>query len=249
MNPVRPLEPAGASTGSAMFPIRDTIRSQSYPYLTYSLIGINVLIFLFEASLGQAGFERLVQSFGLIPARFGATMAFSWVTVFTSMFLHGSWFHVLSNMWMLFIFGDNVEDRMGHLRFLGFYLLAGAGAGLAHVVFSLGSRLPTVGASGAIAGVLGAYFVLFPRSRVLTLVPLFILPWFVEIPAMLYLAIWFLTQLSSGLLAIGSLGLTGGFGGIAWWAHIGGFVVGSLTVWLFLRRRRTVPYSGPYTQH
>jgi membrane associated rhomboid family serine protease len=149
------------------------------------------------------------------------------------MFMHGSWFHLLSNMWTLYIFGDNVEDRMGSARYLVFYLLAGLAAGLVQAAFDPTSTIPTVGASGAIAGVLGAYFLLFPRSRVITLIPLFFLPWFVEIPAVFFIGIWFLSQLSSGLMALGS---AGAFGGIAWWAHVGGFLFGLITVYLFARR-------------
>ena len=213
-----------------MFPIRDTVRSRSFPIANYGLIAINVVIFLFETSLGTQGFERFIGAFGVVPARLSLTQPLSFLTLFTSMFLHGSWFHLISNMWMLFIFGDNVEDRMGSARYVIFYVLAGGVAGLTHVFFGPASRVPTVGASGAIAGVLGAYFVLYPSARVTTLVPLFILPWFVEIPAYIFIGVWFLSQLSSGLL---SLGAYGAFDGIAWWAHIGGFVIGLLLVRLF----------------
>ncbi len=213
-----------------MFPLRDTIRSRSFPAVTYLLIAINALVFLFEASMGTLGFERFITTFGIVPARLSLTQPTSLLALVTSMFLHGSWFHLISNMWMLFIFGDNVEDRMGSGRYLTFYLIGGVAAGLTHVVTSPLSEVPTVGASGAIAAVLGAYFVLFPASRVTTLIPLFILPWFVDIPAFLFIGVWFLSQLSSGLL---SLGAYGNFGGIAWWAHIGGFAVGLLLVRLF----------------
>ncbi len=218
-----------------MFPLRDTIRSRSFPVVTYSLIAVNTLIFLFEASLGPRAFDTFMRTFALIPARLNPLQPASYMGLFTSMFLHGSWFHLISNMWTLYIFGDNVEDRMGGARFLLFYLLAGLAAGAAHVTLAPRLDVPTVGASGAIAGVLGAYFVLFPRSRVITFIPFFFLPWFIEVPAVIYLGIWFFSQLSSGLL---SLGAAGYFGGIAWWAHIGGFLFGLLFVRAFARRER-----------
>ncbi len=213
-----------------MFPIRDTVRSRSFPIATYGLIALNVLIFLFGISLGTRGTESLLNNFGVVPAALSIARPWTFATLLTSMFLHGGWFHLISNMWTLFIFGDNVEDRMGVARYLVFYVTAGLAAGLTHVLFASGSRIPTVGASGAIAGVLGAYFVLFPRSRVTTLIPLFILPWFVDIPAVFFIGFWFFTQLAQGLTQLGALG---DFGGIAWWAHIGGFIVGLLLVRLF----------------
>jgi membrane associated rhomboid family serine protease len=228
-----------------MFPIRDTIRSRSIPVVNYALIAANVLIYLFESALTQRGFQALIQSFGLIPANFALTNLHSILTVFTSMFLHGSWFHVLSNMWVLFIFGDNVEDRMGSFRYLVFYLLAGILAALTHLFFAPNLTVPTVGASGAIAGVLGAYFYLFPRARVLTFVPLFILPWFVEVPAVVFLGLWFILQLFSGLMVSGAA-----MGGIAWWAHVGGFIFGYLLVRVFVHRPRVtvVHHQGdPWT--
>jgi membrane associated rhomboid family serine protease len=221
-----------------MFPLRDTIRSRSFPLVNLGLIGVNVLVFLVEISLGPRGLDGLLGDFALIPAAITVSRPLTFLTLLTSAFLHGGWFHLLSNMWTLLIFGDNVEDRMGHLRYLAFYLLAGAAAGLAQVYFEPLSRLPTVGASGAIAGVLGAYFILFPQGRVLTFIPWFFLPWLVEIPAFIYLGIWFLTQLSSGLFYLGAAGTPGAYGGIAWWAHIGGFVFGLVLVNLFARRRR-----------
>jgi membrane associated rhomboid family serine protease len=218
---------------ACVFPLRDTVRSRSFPVVNYGLIALNALIFLFEASLGTRAFERFITTYGVVPAQLSLVQPFSWITLFTSMFLHGGWFHLISNMWILFIFGDNVEDRMGSVRYLLFYLLAGAVAGATHVYFSPGSNVPTVGASGAIAGVLGAYFVLFPSARISTLVPLFILPWFIEVPAFLFIGIWFVSQLSSGLLQLGAYG---DFGGVAWWAHVGGFVVGILLVRIFTPR-------------
>jgi membrane associated rhomboid family serine protease len=224
-----------------MFPLRDTIRARTFPVVTYIIIGLNVLVFLFEASMNQSGFNRVLSTFGLIPGRLSLARPVTYLTLLTSVFLHGSWFHLISNMWTLFIFGDNVEDRLGHGGYLVFYLVTGVLAGLTHVLFVQGSQVPTVGASGAIAGVLGAYFLLFPRGRVLTFIPLFFLPWLVEIPAFIYLGFWFFSQLSSGLMSLGHLGSGGSFSGIAWWAHIGGFVSGLVVIGAFLggRRRRS----------
>ncbi|MFP3853294.1 MAG: rhomboid family intramembrane serine protease [Anaerolineales bacterium] len=220
-----------------MFPLRDTVRSRTFPFVTYLIIGVNVLVFFMEASLSRPAFTQMLTQYGLVPARLSLANPVSMVTLFTSIFLHGSWFHLISNMWTLFIFGDNVEDRMGHGGYLAFYLIAGVLAGLTHSFFVAGSRVPTVGASGAIAGVLGAYFLLFPSGRVLTFIPVFFLPWLVEIPAFIYLGFWFFSQLSSGLISLGDLGAGGSFSGIAWWAHIGGFVVGLAAVAIFVAGR------------
>ncbi|MCX6070418.1 MAG: rhomboid family intramembrane serine protease [Chloroflexi bacterium] len=221
-----------------MFPLRDAVRPRSRPYVTWGLILFSLAAFALSALVRPAAFESLVLEYGLVPARLSYANPASWLTLVTSIFLHGGWFHVISNLWTLFIFGDNVEDRMGHFRFLAFYLVSGVVAGLAHVLLAPTSALPTIGASGAIAGVLGAYFVLYPSARVLTLVPLIFIPWLVEIPAFIYLGIWFLSQLSSVLL---NLGAAGDFGGIAWWAHIGGFAFGALAVLLIMPRLRKPP--------
>jgi membrane associated rhomboid family serine protease len=221
-----------------MFPLRDTVRSRTLPLVNLGLIGLNVVVFLYELSLGAAGLDRLFGTYALIPARLSLAQPLTFLSLITSAFLHGGWFHLLSNMWTLFIFGDNIEDRMGHSRYLVFYILGGVAAALAQTVFDPSSRLPTVGASGAIAAVLGAYFLLFPQGRVLTFLPLFFLPWFVEIPAFIFLGIWFLSQLSSGLFNLGAAGTPGSYGGIAWWAHVGGFVFGLILVNVFARRRR-----------
>jgi len=220
-----------------MLPLKDTIPSRSFPLVNWTLIALNVFIFFTLLSFGAAG-EKLVAIFGLIPARFlRQTNLYALITIFTSMFLHGGWAHLLSNMLALYIFGDNVEDRLGSVRYLLFYLLCGLAAASVHVATNPTSPLPTIGASGAISGVLAAYLVLFPASRVITLVPLFFLPWFVEIPAIFYLGFWFLSQLLNGLFTI----VTGAqaFGGVAWWAHIGGFVAGLLLVRIFAYRRYT----------
>jgi membrane associated rhomboid family serine protease len=219
-----------------MLPIRDTIRSRTFPIVNLSIIAVNVVVFLFEEILPHQTLEPLFRYFGLVPAELSLFNPIRWFTLITSMFLHGSWFHLISNMWTLYIFGDNVEDRMGSGRYLLYYLLAGTAAGLTQVFSMPGSTLPTIGASGAIAGVLGAYFILYPGAKVITMIPVFIFPWFVDIPAFLYLGIWFVSQLSSGLL---SLGAVSDFGGVAWWAHIGGFVFGFLMVRLFTRKVKT----------
>ena len=220
-----------------MFPIRDTIRSRNKPIVNWCIIATNAFVFMFEASLPPDGLNRLIHLFGLTPTFFVRNPIFESLTIFTSMFLHGGWFHLISNMWMLWIFGDNIEDRMGHFRYLGFYLLCGVTAGLAQVFITTHSSVPMVGASGAIAGISGAYLLLFPRARVVTLVPIFFFFTFLEIPALIYLGFWFLSQLFSGLSVLAVGGRFGSYGGVAWWAHIGGFVAGLALVKLFVRRR------------
>lgn len=223
-----------------MFPLRDTLRSRRFPLVNWLLIGANVAVFLYEVSLGGEGLDRFFGEYALIPAQLSLAAPMSLLSLVTSMFLHGGWFHVISNLWTLVIFGDNVEDRMGSFRYLVFYLAAGVFAGLVQVVFAPGSSIPTVGASGAIAGVLGAYLLLFPHGRVLTFIPLFVLPWLMEIPAFVYLGLWFLSQLFSGLLAVGE---AASVGGVAWWAHIGGFAFGLLLVRVFARPQRRIHYT------
>ena len=213
-----------------MIPLRDTVRSRTAPIVTVALIVLNVIVFVHEIALGPY-LERFVFVYGLIPRRFvywpgDPFAAARFLPLLTSMFWHGGWLHLIGNMLYLWIFGDNVEDRLGHLRYLIFYLLAGAAAGLTQVALNPDSTLPTVGASGAIAGVLGAYLVTYPRARVLTFVPLFFLPWFVEVPAYVYLGFWFLMQL---LMGLGSLGGPD-TGGIAVWAHVGGFIAGVVLI-------------------
>lgn len=213
----------------AMIPLRDVIPSRTRPVVTVALIAVNAAVFLHQQALSSAEFERFVFTWGLVPAQF------SGLAVLTSMFLHGGWMHVIGNMLYLWIFGDNVEDRLGHGRFLFFYLLCGVAAAMLQVAFSPGSRVPMVGASGAIAGVLGAYLVMFPHSRILTLVPLFVFVQIIEVPALFFLGFWFLLQLMSG---VGSLGQSADVGGVAFWAHAGGFVMGLLAVWVFKRPER-----------
>src|SRR5262245_41436261 len=213
-----------------MIPLRDVIPSRTAPLVTIALIVVNVLVFLYEMSLGR-GAEAFMLRWGLVPA------AFSWVTVITSMFLHGGLLHVGGNMLYLWIFGDNVEDRMGHGRFLAFYLLCGTAAALAQTMATPNSDVPMVGASGAVAGVMGAYFVLYPKSRVVTLVPLFFVFQIIEVPAIVFLGIWFVMQFFSGLLTTSAAG-GGDLGGIAFWAHVAGFVAGLIGVVVFRRPER-----------
>ncbi len=216
-----------------MIPLYDTLHSRRFPLVNWLLIAANVIVFLYELSLGSSALNRLTFTWGLVPKNLMAHPETAWVTIFTAMFLHGGWFHIISNMWVLYIFGDNVEDRMGHGRYLVFYLLSGVAAGLLESYVLQGSNVPMIGASGAIAGVLGAYLISYPRARVASLVPIFFIFTIIEIPAVIFLLFWFASQLFSGFLALeGSSG-----SGIAWWAHVGGFVFGMLTVNLFAQRR------------
>jgi membrane associated rhomboid family serine protease len=217
-----------------MIPLRDVIPSRTTPYITITIIGLNALAWLFELSLPHDDLNEFLTQFGVVPAYF------SWPTLITSMFLHGSWSHVIGNMWYLWIFGDNVEDRVGHGRFILFYLLCGIAAALGQVAVDPGSMLPTIGASGAIAGVMGGYFVLYPHSRVLTLIP-WIFIQIVELPAIFLLGFWFLMQLfSAGTVAVTAA--SHGSGGVAFAAHVVGFVVGAGGVFVF-RNRQLDPWE------
>jgi membrane associated rhomboid family serine protease len=202
----------------------------------------NVLAFLYELQLDPAPLKEFIFTWGLIPARFLGDPDGTWGTIFSSMFLHGGWFHIINNMWVLLIFGDNVEAGMGKIRYLVFYLLSGVAAGLLQTYILPGSLVPMIGASGAVAGVLGAYLILFPRSRIASLVPILFIFTIVEIPAMLFLIFWFVSQLYSGLGAIQG----GGESGIAWWAHIGGFAFGVLMVFFFRKRTLRIDYRRDY---
>lgn len=217
-----------------MFPIRDTIPSKNYPVVNNTIIGINIILFLFEMSQG-ANLDRFVYIYGLVPARYSMPQISSYFTTgqqllswLSFMFLHGGFWHLLGNMWFLYIFGDNVEDRLGPFRYLVFYLLCGITSGLSHLLFNLHSNMPTIGASGAIAGVMGAYLILHPNSKILTLIPIIFIPWFIEIPAFFFLGFWFILQF------LNAAGSHGNIGGIAWWAHIGGFFFGIVFLKIFL---------------
>lgn len=217
-----------------MIPLRDTVPSDRFPAVTVTLICLNALVFLTEINLGPHNLERVFQLWGIVPLRFThPRLSANYFTLLTSMFLHGGWIHIVGNMWSLWIFGDNVEDRMGRVGFLSFYLLSGLMAGSGHILTNPGSPVPTVGASGAIAGVMGAYLLLFPHARVATLVPIFFFIQIVHLPAIFFLGFWFLTQIFSGAISLATSALNSS--GVAWWAHVGGFVVGVL--WAFILRR------------
>jgi rhomboid family protein len=229
-----------------LIPLRDTIPHRHAPVMTWALIGINLAVFLYELSLPPEDLERFIYLFGIVPARYSHPEWAHWMGLrvddywpfLTCMFLHGGWLHIIGNMWSLWIFGDNVEDVMGAWRFLIFYLLTGLAAGLTHYFLNIHSVVPTVGASGAIAGVLGAYFVLFPRSQILVVVPIFFFPFFFQLPAVTYLLFWFLSQILGGAVA----GLSSSqVSGIAFWAHVGGFVAGIVLHRLFLSPERVRP--------
>src|SRR3954447_8104546 len=210
-----------------MIPLRDVIPSRTTPYITVTIIVLNALAWLFELSMPPETLNQFLYVYGVVPATFSAP------TLITSMFLHGSWSHVIGNMWYLWIFGDNVEDRVGHGRFIVFYLLCGIAAAFGQIVIDPTSTLPTIGASGAIAGVMGGYFVLYPHSRVLTLIPWIFLQ-IVELPAIVLLGFWFVMQLfSAGTIAMTS---SSHGGGVAFAAHVVGFVMGIGGVFLFRKR-------------
>jgi membrane associated rhomboid family serine protease len=226
-----------------LIPIQDTIPRRNPPVATYLLILINSLAFMFEVMLPPPMREQLFYLFGVVPARYTHPDWAVWVGLpvddywpfFTSMFLHGGWLHIIANMWTLWIFGDNVEDRMGPVRFVIFFLLCGFAAGIVHWFMNADSTIPAVGASGAIAGVLGAYFVLFPHARVIVMLPVLFFPVFFALPAVTYLGFWALSQVFSGTL---SLAQPGDVGGVAFWAHAGGFVAGMALHIIFVRRGR-----------
>jgi membrane associated rhomboid family serine protease len=216
-----------------MLPLRDVIPSRTTPYITITIIVLNALAWFYELSLPRDALPQFLQMYGFVPALFTVP------SLVTSMFLHGGWSHVIGNMWYLWIFGDNVEDRMGRGRFIAFYLLCGVVAALGQYAMDPGSTLPTIGASGAIAGVMGAYFVLYPHSRVLTLVPLFFYFEIFEMPAIVLLGFWFLMQLfSAGAIAVTAS--TGG-GGVAFMAHVAGFIFGAMGVFVFRKREAADP--------
>lgn len=246
-----------------MIPLRDNIPSRSLPVVNYGIIILTCLIFLQQLRVSDRGQDPFAEAYGMVPLRlikpnttilvpeqsverlYGRMVIVQrehvieptpfnpWWTVLTCIFLHGGWLHLIGNMWFLYVFGDNVEDRLGHARYLLFYLLSGVAASLTHFITNISSPVPTVGASGAIAGVMGAYLLLYPRARVLTLIPLIIIFYTVVIPAPVFLGIWFLLQVYSGLQSFAASAAEG----VAWWAHIGGFVVGMYLVY-WLRKQK-----------
>jgi membrane associated rhomboid family serine protease len=226
-----------------MIPYRDTIPCRYTPWVTWSLILVNLAVFAYTEWLPAPALQQFLYLHGLIPARFAypewaARAGFpagDYTPFVTSIFLHGGWLHVILNLWLLWIFGDNVEDRMGSVRFLAFYLLCGLVAGSLHVYANSHSNIPTIGASGAIAGVMGAYFFLFPYARVVIWV--LFLPLFVEVPAIAFLGIWVIVQLYKATTGLGS---TDPYADVAWWGHLGGFIAGMLSFRLFLLEDRKV---------
>ncbi|MBF0102655.1 MAG: rhomboid family intramembrane serine protease [Desulfobacterales bacterium] len=218
-----------------MIPIRDTIPSKNYPIVNYTIIGLNIFFFYIQSLQGNR-IDQFLYLYGLVPARYSIPYIseyFHWGQQFFSflsfMFLHGDFLHLLGNMWSLWIFGDNVEDKLGSIRYALFYLFCGFVSGLVQLFFNLHANIPTIGASGAIAGVMGAYFILYPNAKILTLIPIIIIPWFVELPAFIFLGFWFLMQFINAASA--SVHMSN----IAWWAHIGGFVCGMILLKVFHR--------------
>ena len=258
-----------------MIPVGDNVRSRTFPYVNITIIAINVIVFIYELRLSAipAGFLGFVPiseldlfffDWGSIPACLGDRFGFEpevpqralaivcpesdqvALTPFTAMFLHGGFLHLLGNMIFLWVFGDNVEDAMGHMRYAAFYLIAGLAATGAHVAVNQSDLIPAIGASGAIAGVLGAYLVLHPRATVSAIIPIFLILWMpFRVPAVVLIGFWFLLQLFNGVTALGATDVVGA-GGVAWFAHIGGFVAGLLLVKLFVFGRRPPPSPRPF---
>lgn len=226
-----------------MIPIKDLNPRHRTPYVTVTLIILNVLAFLYESTLSESGITQFFDQFAIIPGQLTTDFAREMFTPFTAMFLHGGWAHLLGNMVYLWIFGDNIEDRMGHVRFLIFYLVCGLVATAAQVFIDPLSEVPNIGASGAIAGVLGGYLMLYPLVKVSTLIPILLFRR-VQLPAVVVLGIWFATQIFSGWSQFGSK-ISGG--GVAYWAHIGGFVAGVILVKLFGSGYRTGRYSEAWS--
>lgn len=226
-----------------MFPLRDDVPSRQFPLVTASIVAVNVVVFLLQVLAGPAA-SAIAELFGIVPARITGQWQSPLVplTLFSSMYLHGGWAHLIGNVWYLWIFGDNVEDRMGRGRFFVFYTLCGLVAGLLQIVAAPRSTIPMIGASGAIAGVLSAYLLLYPRARVSTLVPLFFFIRIIWLPAIVVLGSWFVIQLLNGLASLNVVVQTGG---VAWWAHIGGFAAGMALLPVFRRRDTQPPSSRP----
>jgi membrane associated rhomboid family serine protease len=234
-----------------MIPIRDDTPRFSTPFVTYFIVALNTLVFLFELSVsgqGHRALNSLMYQFGVVPGHFervlaawpASSLAGLFVPILTSMFLHASWLHIIGNMWVLWIFGDNIEDYLGHFTYLLFYLVSGFAAAVAHILLNAGSNVPSVGASGAIAGVMGAYFVLYPRARVLIWFPPI---FFFHLPAWLVLGYWFFVQFLSGAAtSIAETSQTSG--GIAFWAHVGGFLAGVVLIKVLPERPRRYRYAA-----
>jgi membrane associated rhomboid family serine protease len=255
-----------------MIPIGDSVRSRTFPYVNVTIIAINVVVFVYELTLSgtQIGFtgfselDRFFYEWGALPACLGDQFGFTpdvppaelrvacddlnngAITAVTSMFLHGGWLHILGNMIFLWVFGDNVEDAMGHVRYAAFYLIAGFAGTAAHVFFFQNELIPSIGASGAISGVMAAYLVLYPRASIQAILPVFIfifIPF--TVPAVFLIGLWFLMQLVNGAVGLANVDVVGGGGGVAWFAHIGGFVAGLVLVKLFVLGRTVTPAQQP----
>lgn len=217
-----------------MLPVRDGVAIRHQPAVTWALIAANGAVFVFMSTLGPVSLDRFIATFALIPARYFAPgegappvhSLFGYLPFLTNTFLHGGLAHIFWNMWTLWMFGPAVEDRLGAKRYLAFYLAMGVAASLAHAAVNSHSVIPAIGASGAISGVMGCYARMFPTARLIILIPIFFLPLFYEIPALLFIGVWFLTQLAQGVIDLASPSSTGA--GVAWWAHIGGFIAGVL---------------------
>ncbi|HET9319780.1 MAG TPA: rhomboid family intramembrane serine protease [Bryobacteraceae bacterium] len=225
-----------------MFPLRDTVPGRRPPVVVWALVFLNALVFLHEVQLTPQALQQFINQYALVPARLTAPGGLEqyWWTAITSMFLHGGWLHIIGNMWFLWIFGDNVEDRFGSLGFTALYFLGGIAAAGLEVFTDPHSTVPSLGASGAIAAVLGAYLVLYPDARVITIIPIFIFPWIVSIPAVVWLGIWFLYQWFNGIAVLHAHAA----GGVAYWAHVGGFVFGVLVA-LAARLTEKAPAAAP----
>ena len=231
-----------------MIPIKDTIPHIGIPWITWVIILLNGIIFIYEISIPKDILEEFFYLFGLVPARYSypqwalihGLSPSDYLPFLTNMFLHAGWLHIIGNMWFLHLFGSSVEDRMGHIRFLTFYILTGLAANIIFYILDIHSKIPEFGASGAIAGVMGAYIVMFPRAQILTLIPIFLFPLFVNLSALFYIGFWFLIQLLSGTLSFTSQNT----GGVAWWAHVGGFIAGMILLPLFRNRRYS--YRKPF---
>ncbi|MBF8435809.1 rhomboid family intramembrane serine protease [Halanaerobiaceae bacterium Z-7014] len=216
-----------------MLPLRDNVPRRRKPIITGAIIAANILVYIWQSTMTPFELRVFIFEFGLIPGFFIENTISNSYTILTSTFLHGGIGHLVGNMWILALFGDNVEDRMGRFSFLGFYILSGIVANFIHLLFNSGSTIPTIGASGAVAGIMAAYVFLFPLARVVSVIPIFFFPYIISIPAIFFIGIWFLTQLYYGTIGLA----LGNAGGVAWWAHIGGFIFGAIFYRFFLRKK------------
>ena len=220
-----------------MIPLKDSVFRRLFPLMTWTIICLNAAVFFLELHMPSEVLNEFVFTFGVVPARYagaGPLSTIDYMDVITSMFIHGGWLHIIGNMWFFYLFGGSVGGRMGHWRFLIFYILCGVSAGATYIIFDPHSAIPSIGASGAIAGVMGVYILMFPKSRILTLIPIIFIPFFVEVPAIIFLGFWFLIQVMSETVSY----FSATSGGVAWWAHIGGFVAGMILMVPFRAKSR-----------